>query len=61
MFTCPSPGIQIGSCIRSTPGATSVISSDAVLLLRLVRDGHPCGVGFGAHVGHASDGYRSVG
>ena len=29
MFTCPSPGIQIGSCMRSTPGATSVTSSDA--------------------------------
>ena len=29
MFTCPRPGIQIGSCIRSTPGATSTISSEA--------------------------------
>ena len=32
MFTWPRPGIQIGSCMRSTPGATSVTSSDAVLL-----------------------------
>ncbi len=29
MFTWPRPGIQIGSCMRSTPGATSVISSEA--------------------------------
>src|SRR4029078_3344411 len=29
MFTCPRPGIQIGNCMRSTPGATSVTSSDA--------------------------------
>jgi hypothetical protein len=27
-LTCPSPGIQIGSCIRMIPGATSVTSSD---------------------------------
>src|SRR5690348_14911964 len=29
MFTWPRPGIQIGSCIRMTPGATSVTSSEA--------------------------------
>src|SRR5205814_972127 len=29
MFTCPSPGIQIGSCIRMMSGATSVIVSEA--------------------------------
>ena len=29
MLTWPRPGIQIGSCMRSTPGATSVTSSDA--------------------------------
>src|SRR5471032_2572334 len=29
MFTWPRPGIQIGSCMRKTPGATSVTSSDA--------------------------------
>ena len=33
MFTWPRPGIQIGSCMRSTPGATSVTSSDACFLL----------------------------
>src|SRR5438477_3322026 len=43
MFTWPRPGIQIGSCIRSTPGATSVISSDAGSCSCFGGRGRACG------------------
>ena len=66
MFTCPSPGIQIGSCIRMTPGATSstLLGRRLLFLRRAACRTHgvarlPCGVRhgvtlLGVRTGHPS-------